>query len=130
MKRTAIGFVALIVVAFALGSCRGGAAVYNVESATMATSPTATLEGVAKSIKRAGVNLGWQVAEVSPGLIEAKLFLRSHVAIVDIAFDTKAFSIRYKDSTDLKYTGDTIHKNYNSWVQRLERAILVQTSAD
>ncbi len=130
MKKSAIGFVALVAVAFALGSCRGGAPVYNVESAAMATSPTATLEEVTKSIKRAGVGLGWQMAEISPGQLEAKLFLRTHVAIVEIVFDTKAFSIRYKDSTNLKYTGDTIHKNYNAWVQRLERAILAQSSVD
>ncbi len=130
MNSTAIRFVALIVAAFALASCRSGSPVYNVESAAMATSPTATLEDVTKSIKRAGVGLGWQMADVGPGQIEAKLFLRTHVAIVDIVFDTKAFSVRYKDSTNLKYDGTNIHKNYNSWVQRLEHAILAQSSLD
>lgn len=129
MKSTAFRFVALIVVAFALASCRSSP-IYNVESATMGTSPTATLEGVTKSIKKAGAGLGWQMAEVAPGQLEARLSLRRHVAVVEIAFDTKAFSIRYKDSTDLNYDGTNIHRNYNGWVQNLERAILAQTSAD
>lgn len=129
MKSTAFRFAALIVVAFALASCRSSP-IYNVVSATMATAPTASLEGVTKSIKKAGAGLGWQMAEVDPGHIEGRWYFRSHVAVVDIAFDTKAFSIRYKDSTNLKYTGTSIHRNYNVWVQKLERAILAQTAAD
>lgn len=130
MKRPAIRFIALVIAVFAVASCRGGVPVYNVVSASMATSPTATLEDVTKSIRRAGIGLGWQMAEIAPGQIEGKLFLRSHIAIVEIVFDTKAFSIRYRDSTNLKYDGTTIHKNYNNWVQRLEHAILAQTAED
>ena len=129
MSKSAIRYVALIVAAFAVASC-APIPVYNVESAEMATSSTATLEAVTKTIKQAGVGLGWQMQDVKPGQIEGKLFLRRHIAVVDIVFDTKAFSIRYKDSTNLKYDGTNIHKNYNGWVQNLERAILAQTSLD
>lgn len=126
MRKPAFRFVALIVAAFALGSCRSSP-VYYVESASMATSPTATLEQVTLAIKRAGGMRGWQMVEVSPGLIEGHLNVRSHKAVVTVKFDTKAFSILYKDSANLKYTGTNIHSNYNSWVQNLEKAILAQT---
>ncbi len=129
MRKSAIRYVALIVATFAVASCTP-TPVYNVESAPMSTSPAATLEQVTKSIKRAGDGLGWQMSDVKSGQIEGQLFLRNHIAIVDIVFDTKAFSIRYKDSTNLKYDGTNIHKNYNNWVTYLERAILAQTSLE
>jgi hypothetical protein len=31
-----------------------------------------------------------------------------------------------KDSTNLDYDGNTIHKNYNGWVENLDKAIRVQ----
>jgi hypothetical protein len=67
--------------------------------------------------------------DTGPGETEGRLHLRSHVAIVSITFDTKQFSIFYKDSTNLDYDGARIHRNYNGWIQNLEQAILAQTSA-
>lgn len=128
MKSAAVKFTILLVAALALGACRT-APVYNVESATMATPEDATLEEVAGAIKRAGTGLGWQMIDKGPGEIEGRLHLRSHMALVRITFDTDQFSIFYEDSTNLKYDGTTIHKNYNGWVQNLEQAILGQTAA-
>ena len=54
------------------------------------------------------------------------LALRTHVAVVDIQFDSKTYSIKYKDSTNLDYTGNSIHKNYNGWIENLDNAIRVQ----
>ena len=127
MKSAAFRIVILLVAGLALGSCRS-APVYNVSSATMATSPNATQEQVADVIKRTGISKGWQMIDKGPSEIEGRLNLRSHLAVVSITFDTKQFSIFYKDSSDLKYDGTTIHKNYNGWVQNLEQAILAQTS--
>lgn len=127
MKSAAFKVVIILAAGLALGACRG-APVYNVNSAHMATPADATLEQVADAIKRAGISKGWQMVETGPGTIEGRLNLRTHVAVVTITFDTKMFSVAYKDSTDLKYDGSTIHKNYNSWVQNLEKAILQQTA--
>ncbi|MBE9556032.1 MAG: hypothetical protein IMF08_04180 [Proteobacteria bacterium] len=128
MKSAAFKVVIILVAGLALGACRGGSPVYNVNSANMATPADATLDKVAYAIKRAGISKGWQMVETGPGAIEGRLNLRTHVAVVTITFDTKLFSIAYKDSSNLKYDGSTIHKNYNSWVQNLERAILQQTA--
>lgn len=127
MKSAAFRIVILLVAGLALGSCRS-APVYIVNSSSLATSPNATLEQVASAIQRAGISLGWQMIEKGPSEMEGRLNLRSHVAVVSITFDTKQFSIFYKDSTNLNYDGTTIHKNYNGWVQNLEKAILAQSS--
>lgn len=128
MRSAALKILVVVLAALTLSACRTGP-IYNVESAVMATPANATLEQVSGAIKRAGAGLGWQMIDQGPGQIEGKLFLRSHMAVVSITFDTKKFSIYYKDSNNLNYDGKTIHKNYNGWVQNLEQAILAQTSA-
>jgi hypothetical protein len=106
------------------------APVYNVETKAMPTPPTATLEDVAQAIKRAGISRGWQMTDKGPGEIEGKIIVRAkHTAIVSITFDTKQFSIFYKDSSNLKYNGTQIKSGYNGWVENLENAILAQTAA-
>ncbi len=68
--------------------------------------------------------------DIAPGHIEAKLPVRAHLAVTDIRFDTKTFSITYKDSVNLRYdpTKNLIHTNYSSWIQNLQNAIIVQAS--
>ena len=40
-----------------------------------------------------------------------------------VVYDTKSYSIKYKDSSNLNYDGKSIHKNYNGWVENLDKAI-------
>lgn len=103
--------------------------VQNVENAPVNTSNTNyDLSDVTKAIQRAGTGLGWQMKEITPGHIVATLALRSHVAVVDITYSLDDYSIKYKDSTNLDYNvgANTIHKNYNGWVQNLTNAINAQ----
>lgn len=95
-------------------------------SAPANTSP----EHVKKTILIAGASLGWVMKEQSPGLIVATLTLRDHLAVVEIPYSATSFSIRYKDSQNLKYNADdrSIHSNYNGWVQNLNNAILAGLS--
>ena len=98
----------------------------NVSNAPVASSKAnLTLDDVGNAIKLAGTGLGWGMKEDSPGSITATLLLRSHRAVVVIKYDTKSYSIDYADSTDLKYDSkkQTIHKNYNGWIQNLDNAI-------
>ena len=62
-------------------------------------------------------------------MIRATLNLRTHVAVTEITYNEQVFSILYVDSTNLQYDGTSIHKNYNGWIQNLERAISQQPSA-
>lgn len=114
------------VFALFLVSCRV-APVYNVTDAPItASKPDVTEHAVQTAIIRAGASLGWQMRPVSPGHIEGTLILRTHRAVVDIKYDTKSYSITYKDSVDLQYDGTNIHSNYNGWIQRLDNAIKTQ----
>jgi hypothetical protein len=47
---------------------------------------------------------------------------------MEIKYDTKQYSIAYKDSQGLQYDGAQIHKTYNGWVQRLDGRIKAQLS--
>ena len=127
-----------------LSGCRSNP-VYNVEKHGFESNKSDyTLEDVQKAIARAGSGLGWIVSPVEPGHSTATLYLRNHMAKVDIRYDLKGYSITYNDSSNLNFepagtettdpaTGETqksttgtIHSNYNGWVQNLDNAIRVQ----
>ncbi len=131
MKSTALKVVVLVIAGLALASCRM-APLYNVESKAMPSSSTATLEDVTEAIKSAAVGLGWQIKELAPDEIEAKKVVRNkHTAIISITYDTKKFSIFYKDSIELGYDRSgkgQIKNHYNLWVQDLEEAIVAHAS--
>ena len=124
MKIFAIAFLML-----AVAGCRT-ATIYNVDNAPLNAPKAATTTQVEDAIKRAGASLGWQMRQVAPGHIVATLPIRSHVAVADVFYTSKDFSIKYKDSTNLRYdkADDTIHSNYNSWIQNLQNAIVAQVS--
>jgi hypothetical protein len=83
----------------------------------------------ADQIRRAGAGLGWVMESRGPGLMRGVLNIRDHQALVDIPYDNQRFSIRYAGSSNLNYDGTSIHPNYNSWVQNLQRAIMAQPAA-
>jgi hypothetical protein len=111
----------------AMTGCRSDL-VYNVEEVTIVSNQGSALniEDVKKAIIRAGAGLGWQMNADAPGHVLSTLYLRSHMAQVDINYTTTSYSITYKDSKDLNYDGTYIHSNYNGWVQNLQRNIDVQ----
>ena len=88
-----------------------------------------SMQSIEKAIVRGALSLGWIPTVVNEGLIEAKLDIRQHQLVVMIEHDTETFSIKYKDSKNLKYNGKKIHRQYANWVTNLIRAINVQTVA-
>jgi len=111
-----------------LAGCRSNP-VMNIENMPIEISGKHSSKDIITAIKRAGAGLGWIIKSKKPGHIVATLFLRKHVAIVDIKYTKKSYSITYKSSQNLNYDGTNIHKNYNSWVQNLNRQIQAQLSA-
>ena len=110
-----------------LAGCRT-APLYNVTNSAVppvTSGKTLTLNNVTKAIVDAGMGLGWEMQVVRPGQITGTLHLRSHTAIVDIPYTTASYSIVYNSSQDLNYNPaqQTIHKNYNGWIQNLDKAI-------
>lgn len=105
------------------------APVQNVDNSPVnASNANYDLSDVTKAIQRAGTGLGWQMKEQTPGHIVGTLHLRTHMAVVDITYTLDDYSINYKNSTNLKYdaANNTIHKNYNGWIQNLTNAINAQ----
>jgi hypothetical protein len=109
----------------ALAGCRS-APILNVTDAPIGGNRSA--QQVEQAIVEAGRSLGWQMSPQGPGRIQGNLVLRTHRATVDIAYSTKSYSISYKDSQNLDYDGSSIHKNYNGWIENLDRAIRVRLS--
>ncbi len=122
-------WLALIgIVALALVGCKSNP-IYNVEGAPVSTSTSGyNLRDVRNAIQQAGVSLGWQMKDVQPGLIIGTLYVRDHMAQVEIPYNRTSYSIIYRDSQNLGYDGVNIHSNYNGWVQRLSGAINAQLS--
>lgn len=118
----------LSVVVFITG-CRSNP-LMNIENAPIdAAEGSLNLSQVTKAIKGAAVSLGWQTSTKKPGHIVATLAVRKHVAVVDIKYTTKSYSITYKDSVELKYDGTNIHSNYNNWVKNLDNRIRIQINS-
>ena len=65
---------------------------------------------------------------MKPGLLEGTLRLREHTAVVDIAYSTSNYSIVFKSGVNLSEKDGQIHKNYNGWVQNLDRGIGTELS--
>lgn len=129
-------FAAGAVIAAAATSAQAGCfrcdPILNIEKApvTSASGKPLSEEQVKSAIIRAGAALGWQMKDAAPGKITATIMLRKHTANIEIPYSSKEYSITYKDSTNLDASGDgTIHKNYNGWIQNLNRGITAQLTA-
>lgn len=109
--------------ALALGACAAGQPVYNVESAPIVAQKTLSMNDVRTAIVRAGSGLGWQMQPEAPGRVKGTLNVRNLMAVIDVTHDTKSYSIKYRDSQGLQAKDGTIHKNYNGWIQNLDRRI-------
>ena len=106
---------------FALAGCRV-APVMNVVDVPVTAGRS--VQQVEQAIMAAGNSLGWRMQAQGPGKIQGTINLRDHRAVVDIDYSARAYSIRHKESSaSLQYDGSWIHKNYNGWIENLDRAI-------
>ena len=116
--------ILIVLAAVVLAGCTSRP-VMNVTDAPVVTTggKQLTADQVGNAIVSAGNGLGWVMTPVSPGLVGGTLKLRNHLAVVDVRYTAKTFSIGYKDSTNLDYQNGQIHKNYNGWIENLDREI-------
>ena len=122
--------VAAAAAAFVLAACQSLVPVYTVNDAAIST-PSGhhlTAAQVRSAIITAGTSLGWHVVDAGPGRLEGTLHLRTHTAVVDIPYGAAKYSILYRSSEDLQAADGKIHKNYNGWVQNLDRQIRTEIS--
>ena len=124
-------FIALTITA--LTACAFGEPIHDIKDAPVKTlsGNELTLQQVTKAIVLAGMGLKWEMEPAEPGHIIGTLNLRSHQAVVDITYNTKVYSIKYKSSKQLLIVDSDgnpsgIHPNYNGWIQNLDNAIRTQ----
>jgi hypothetical protein len=108
----------------ALAACTT-APIRNINDAPVVTGSGKALTGdqVRVAIVGAGTGLGWTMAPTTPGLVTGRIALRGHTASIDVRYTPTAYSIAYKDSTNLDFGNGQIHKNYNGWIENLNRDI-------
>ena len=67
----------------------------------------------------------WTVQRLSPQLVQAEITIRNqYYAAIDIRHTRNSYAITYRDSRDLGYKDGKIHRNYNRWVNNLDRDIM------
>jgi hypothetical protein len=82
-----------------------------------------TLEEIESAILTSSGYLGWRGEVVAPGQIVLTKAWSAHSATVEVAFDLAHYSIHYKNSVNLDYDGQRIHRRYNAFVTELNRSI-------
>jgi hypothetical protein len=104
--------------------------IYNVVGAPIVTASgkAPSTQQVQVAIIRAGTALGWQITPDKPGKLTGRLNVRSHQAVVGIEHNAKQYSILYRDSVKLDAKDGQIHRNYNGWIQNLDKGIRTQLS--
>ena len=124
------GLVVVLAAAAVVG-CNTMAPIENVASVTVSAQANKPLsdEQVRAAIVRAGAGLGWVMKDTGPRKLTGVLLLRTHTAEVDIPYSSSAYSINYKSSVNLQEGGGKIHRNYNGWIQNLNRGINAQLAA-
>jgi len=121
------GALALSVVLFA--GCKA-APIYEVVAAPI-PAPAGkglTMEDVQKAIVRGAARSGWLAQPETRGRLSARFQSGNHSATVNIDHDTKAYSIKMRE-TSVRNDGTSVHPAYNTWVQNLDRSIRVELAS-
>jgi hypothetical protein len=115
---------------FFVAAC--SAPIHTVDSETYGWGPQkgVTLAQVRATVEKAALDQGWLLSNEKSGSFTATKAWGGgkHNAVVDVLYNLKNFTIRYKDSKLLGYNGSTIHKTYNLMVTRLEEKIKTDVS--
>ncbi|WP_022661122.1 hypothetical protein [Paucidesulfovibrio longus] len=130
-RRILLATTVLCLAVLMLAGCKRQV-VHNVMDAYVPKSSThqLSMEQIEHAIIEAGAGRGWVMSTQEPGLIIGTLNIRAHQAVVKITYDQNSYNITYLNSTNLKYDGEKIHRNYNNWINYLERDINVRLAAE
>jgi hypothetical protein len=122
--------LAALALAVALAGCNT-MPIMNVDqaAATNASGKALSHDQVRGAIVRAGASLGWQMKDEGGNRLVGTIQLRKHSAVVEIPYSANSYSIKYRSSEGLDEKGGVIHKNYNGWIQNLNRGINAQLAA-
>jgi hypothetical protein len=108
------------------------APLYKVNSKPYGWGPAkgVTLAKVQSTVEETAKHEGWTLSNVKTGnfTAERQWDANKHGIVVDVVYDLQKFSIVYKDSRQMGYSGSSIHHAYNDMVQRLEEHIKTNVS--
>ena len=123
-----LGAMALVLAAACAST---NAPINNVSGKSIATNRPATMAEIGNAILAAGASsTRMQMKQERPGVIQAtRTGTKGRMAIMEIKYDTKQYSITYKDSQNMNYDGKQILQSYNDWVENLDKAILARLQA-
>lgn len=118
------------VLAVLIGCAAPKASIQSFPNQPISTNRPVSLDEVGKAIRAAGASLKMEMQQVKPGVINATYTTtKARSAVMEIRYDTKQYSITYKDSQGMQYDGNSISIGYNQWVENLNRSIRAQLSA-
>jgi hypothetical protein len=129
-SRATLLLLVLLSVLLAVVGCARRAALYQPQPVSFVRLP---VEDVEAGIYAGARRRGWVPTKLHDGLIQATLHLRSHVAVVDIAYEADSFRLRYVRSENLNYEREAdgtqqIHQHFNIWQQNLIQDISEELS--
>lgn len=81
---------------------------------------------VRDAIIRGGSNIGWQMSPEGPGMVVGVWKAREHSVTVEIPYSRSSYNIKYRTSVNMLAEGGQIHRNYNRWIERLNRNITAE----
>jgi hypothetical protein len=130
-KKTIVSLSVLLFLTAVSAACRHTVPIVNYENLPIISrsNKTLSLDDINKALNIAAVQKNWKLSDVSPGQAMATLVVRGqHTIVVSITYTEKAYSLKYKDSNNMKYNADingnaTIHPSYNKWVDNFIKAI-------
>lgn len=116
--------IALVLLLFAVAGCNRVQTVYSVPAHPIpAASANLPAEQVTQIIAQTAQSSGWLVDHLGPTELRATQKWRDHAAMVRITVANGSYSIVNDGSVNLLQSGNTIHRQYNDRVQKLEMAI-------
>ena len=121
----ALLLVASVILALSVTGCARTQPVYNANNTSVVGGTTSglTQAQIKQAILKAAADREWIAKEVGDGHIVATVYVRDHMAEVDINYGPNQYSITYKNSDNLLYDGTMIHRNYNKWIKLLDAEI-------
>ena len=127
-RRTLLAGAPLALVACSRGNPDGtrGEPIRNYDSIPFLG--VATADQREDQIQRAAIAQRWVVQVHRPRVLRATYTLRRYQAVVEIPYTRDTFGIRYVTSTNLEQTPGYVLRDYNEWVDRLQRGIVTGRS--
>jgi hypothetical protein len=114
---------------FTMASCGGGGSALNMQSEIRVPANKANSATISRTIITACAVQGWKPQVSGANQIDATRRKSGHVAKIRIHYTSESFNIKYVDSDNMNYTGNSISSLYSEWVEDLSNEIKRRLSA-